>query len=95
MRLFEVIETFDAVPYEKNNDIRKLIHKGAFDSQIVWTSAMELVNAAYRTAGVDRPTPAMSNAWNQYEDNIQYAVAQLTKSTENYIRGNEWKTLPK
>lgn len=91
MKLYEVFNTADAVPYEKIIEIRKLIRKGAFDSDITWTNALELVHAAYNTANVERPSPSIHSAWAQYEDNIQYAVTQLADATKKYVRSNDWE----
>lgn len=93
MKLYEVIDISDAVPYDKITGIRKLIKKGAFDAELIWTSALELVHAAYRTENVNRPTPSMKNAWDQYEDNIQFAVTQLQDATSKFVRDDTWKSV--
>jgi hypothetical protein len=82
----------DQVPYGKNEEIRKLIKKGAMDPEHSWTNALDLVHRAYEVAEVERPVPSMRDAWDQYEENILYSVQMLQKSTEKGMRDNSWKT---
>lgn len=62
------------------NDIQKNIRDGAEDLKQKWANALELTHKAYEVAGVQRPTPDMHDAWKQYEENISYAVEQLSKA---------------
>ncbi len=81
-------EDLSTLPPIKNDEIKKNIRKGAKDTTQKWANALELVQKAYEVASVERPTPDMSGAWKQYEENIQYAVQQLAK-----IRGidGDWR----
>ena len=45
-----------------------------------WANALHLVHKAYEVAGIQRPTPDMPDLWKQYEENIQFAVTQLSKA---------------
>ncbi len=58
--------------------IRSNIRKGAEDLQQHWANALELVHKAYEVEGVQRPDPSMKDAWKQYEENLAYAVQQLS-----------------
>lgn len=68
------------LPEDVMKAIQKNIREGADDKEQKWANALELVHKAYDVAGVDRPTPGMERAWEQYEENIQYAVEQLSKA---------------
>lgn len=72
-------EDFDALPEDVMSEIQKNIRNGAKDTQQLWSNALELVHKAYEVSGTQRPTPDMKGAWKQYEQNLQYAVAQLSK----------------
>lgn len=72
-------EDFDDLPEDVMTEIQKNIRNGAKDRQQLWSNALELVHKAYEVTGVQRPTPDMKNAWKQYEENLQYAVEQLSK----------------
>ena len=67
------------LPEATISELRKNITDGAKDTNQQWANALELVHKAYEVAGVQRPTPDMKSAWKQYEENIQYAVEQLSK----------------
>lgn len=67
----------DTVPVEMIKEIQKNIRDGASNPKLKWANALELAHKAYKVANVQRPFPSMKNAWKQYEENIQYAVAQL------------------
>jgi hypothetical protein len=69
----------DALPHDVMQEIKKNIKTGAKDNQQKWANALELVHKAYDVSGVQRPTPDMKNAWKQYEENLEYAVQQLSK----------------
>jgi predicted small metal-binding protein len=69
----------DSLPEDVMNEIQKNIRTGAKDLEQLWSNALELVHKAYEVSGVQRPTPDMKNAWKQYEQNLQYAVQQLSK----------------
>ena len=71
--------------------IRKYIKAGAQDSEAVWYSALELVHRAYKEENVERPTPNMRGAWDQYEDNISFAVTNLQDASNKGIRDESWK----
>lgn len=82
----------DQIPFGKNEEIRKLIKKGAMDPEHQWTNALDLVHRAYEVAEVERPTPSMRDAWDQYEENLLYSVQMLQKSTDKGMRDDSWKT---
>lgn len=79
-QLNEKPEDLSALPEDVMKEIQKNIRDGADDKEQDWANALELVHKAYDVAGVDRPMPNMEAAWEQYEENIQYAVKQLSKS---------------
>ncbi len=65
--------------------IQKLIRDGTKPDKETgqyqqWANALHLVHKAYEVAGIQRPTPDMPDLWKQYEENIQFAVAQLSKA---------------
>jgi hypothetical protein len=68
------------LPENTIKDIQSNIRKGAQDTTQEWANALELVHKAYSVSQVERPTPNMVGAWKQYEENIQYAVSQLSKA---------------
>ena len=72
-------EEFDALPEDVMAEIQKNIRNGAKDTEQLWSNALELVHKAYEVSGTQRPTPDMKGAWKQYEQNLQYAVEQLSK----------------
>lgn len=72
-------EDMDALPEDVMQEIQKNIRTGAKDTDQLWANALELVHKAYEVSGVQRPTPDMKGAWRQYEENLQYAVSQLSK----------------
>jgi len=82
-----------AIPYNNIERIRKLIKKGAMDPDAHWSSALELVHTAYQTENVERPSPSMKEAWEQYEDILLFSVQQLQKATEKGVRDDSWKLL--
>lgn len=85
-------ELSDFIPYGKNQEIRKLIKKGAMDPEHNWTNALDLVHRAYEVADVERPTPSLRNAWDQYEANILFSVEMLQKATDKGMRDDSWKS---
>ena len=94
MKIRELFEedTSNAVPYKQMTQVKKLIKKGADDEDHAWANALDLVHRAYEVANVQRPTPSMEEAWAQYEEAIEYAVAQLQKATDKGIRDDSWKS---
>lgn len=72
-------EEFDSLPEDAMSEIQKNIRNGAKDTEQLWSNALELVHKAYEVSGIQRPTPDMKGAWKQYEQNLQYAVGQLSK----------------
>ena len=68
------------LPPDLFKEVQKNIRKGAEDLQQTWANALELVHKAYEVAAVQRPSPDMKDAWEQYEENIAYAVKQLADS---------------
>lgn len=69
----------DALPEDVMQEIQKNVRNGAKDVDQLWSNALELVHKAYEVAGIQRPTPDMKSGWKQYEENLQYAVGQLSK----------------
>lgn len=90
--LRETDEVTEQIPFGKNEEIRKLIKKGAMDPEHNWTNALDLVQRAYEAAEVERPTPSMHDAWEQYEENLLFAVQMLQKSTDKGMRDDSWKS---
>lgn len=75
----EAKDDLSKLPEDVMNEIQKNIRDGAKDLEQQWFNALEVVHKAYSVAGVERPTPDMKEAWEQYEKNIQYGVEQLAK----------------
>lgn len=71
-------KSLSLLPNDVIVSIRKNIRKGAEDIEQKWANALELVHKAYDVDGVQRPEPNMKDAWKQYEENLQYAVQQLS-----------------
>lgn len=78
-QLTEAKEDLSKLPEDVVKEIQKNIREGASDQEQMWANALELTHKAYEVAGVQRPTPDMKTAWTQYEENLQYAVQQLSK----------------
>lgn len=72
------MKTISLLPNDVMVSIRSNIRKGAEDLQQNWANALELVHKAYEVEGVQRPDPSLKDAWKQYEENLQYAVQQLS-----------------
>ena len=75
----------DALPPGTMDDIQKSIRDGVKPDKETgqyqqWANALHLVHKAYQINGIQRPTPQMTDAWKQYEENIQYAVKELAKT---------------
>ena len=64
-------------------EIKKNIRDGAEDLEYEWANALELVQQAYKVAGVERPTPSENGAWKQYEEMLQYAVEELGEARKD------------
>ena len=78
LALSEAKDDLSRLPNDLFKEVQKNIRKGAEDLQQKWANAMELVHKAYEVAAVQRPSPDMKDAWEQYEENIAYAVKQLS-----------------
>lgn len=68
------------LPGQIISEIKKNVRKGAQDMEQAWTNALELTHKAYQVANVRRPAPDQKGAWKQYEEIIQYAVKELSKT---------------
>lgn len=68
------------LPVDDMRAIQSNIRKGAEDLDQNWANALELVHKAYSIEGIERPRPDMKSAWEQYEENLSYAVQQLAKN---------------
>lgn len=79
--LRSLLETDDLskLPQDTISELEKLIREGAKDKEQKWANALELVHKAYEVAQIQRPTPDMKDAWQQYEDLLKFAVKELTK----------------
>ena len=78
--IIEKKDDLSRLPKDVLTAIKSNIRKGAEDLQQEWANALELVHKAYEVEGVQRPTPDMETAWKQYEENLQYAVQQLSSN---------------
>lgn len=67
--------------------IQKQIKKGV-ELSGEWDNALELVNKAYKVAGIELPTASEINQWKQYETMINYGVIQLSKA---YGTTGDWR----
>lgn len=76
------------LPKKVMSAIKSNIRKGAEDLSQKWANALELVHKAYQVEGVERPDPTMKTAWEQYEQNIAYAVQQLA---DNRGMDGDWR----
>jgi len=70
---------FSALPEKVIDEIRKNIRKGASDEAQQWKNALELTQKAYQVSNIRLPRPDEKGAWSQFEDNIAYAVKQLSE----------------
>lgn len=61
------------------DSIKSEIEGLAKDEEKEWPTALALIHDAYEIANVERPTPAMRDAWAQYETLISLAVQYLGK----------------
>jgi hypothetical protein len=77
-----------ALPPDAIKEIKKLIKDGAEDLDKEWVNALELVQQAYKVAGVERPTPSERSAWEQYEEMLVVGVEELSKNRKN---NKDWK----
>ncbi len=59
--------------------IQQSIKKIAKDPNVDLIDPLDLVHKAYDYAQVQRPTPSMRAGWEQYEENITFAVRQFDK----------------
>ena len=78
--LSEQSDDMSRLPQEDMRAIQGNIRKGAEDLDQQWANALELVHKAYEVEGIERPRPEMKTAWEQYEENLTYAVQQLAKN---------------
>lgn len=69
----------DEFPEGEIKDIEAKIREGAKDLEQQWTSAIHLVNRAFKAAEVIVPTPADRKRWKQYGDLLLVAVKELCK----------------
>lgn len=73
-------DDLSSLPKDIMSDIRRNIRDGAQDLSQKWANALELVHRAYQVEGIERPKPQMKDAWEQYQENIKYAVDQLAQN---------------
>lgn len=76
------------LPKDVMSAIRSNIRKGAENLEQQWANALELVHKAYEVEGVERPTPDMETAWEQYQENLRYAVKELA---DNRGMDGDWR----
>ena len=74
----------NTLPDSTMKALQKLIRDGARPNKETgqhepWANALHLVHKAYEVGQVQRPTPDMKDLWKQYEENIEYAVKELSK----------------
>jgi len=77
-----------SLPADVIKEIKKLIKDGAQDLEHKWMNALELVQQAYKVAGVERPTPAERSAWEEYEEMLVVGVEELAKARKGQT---DWK----
>lgn len=53
-----------------------------------WKNALELLNTAYKHAGIPLPRPDQKRLWSTYEDLITYAVGEMAKANG---RKGDWR----
>jgi len=76
------------LPEDVIKEIKKNIRDGATDLEYEWANALELVQQAFKIAGVERPTPSEKEAWKQYEELLQYGVNEMADA-RSY--DNSWR----
>lgn len=76
------------LPPQVQEAIKREITTLAKDAEQQWHNALQLVQQAYDHCDAERPTPAMRDAWREYEDYITLAVQQLAK----YQPDGNWRT---
>lgn len=77
------------LPPQVQEAIKREITTLAKDTEQQWNNALEVVHQAYQNCDAERPTPAMRDAWREYEDFITLAVQQLAK----YQPDGNWKLM--
>lgn len=91
MKLSELFEADSedqsTLPPEAAEQLKKEITALAKDTEQKWNNALQLVHQAYDNCDVERPTPAMREAWSEYEQFITLAVQMLGK----YCPNQDWK----
>lgn len=93
MRLSNIFESSDEIPYDFIVAIQKTIKTNANDANVPVLSVLPFVNGAFKANNVAIPNPSLTGAWRQYEDMITYAVDQLQTATNKHIRDNSWQQL--
>lgn len=88
IELSEADKELSRLPKDILTGIKSNIRKGAENLDQKWANALELVHKAYEIAGVERPQPSMAGAWEQYEENLQFAVKQLA---DNRGMDDDWR----
>lgn len=83
-----IFKDLDVLPKDVIKEIKKNVRDGATDLDYDWANALELLQQAFKVAGVERPTPSERNAWKQYEELIQYAVEEMA---ENRGHDSSWR----
>lgn len=71
------------LPEDVIKEIKKNIRDGASDLEYEWGNTLELVNQAYKVAGVEKPSPGEKGGWKQYEELLQYGVEEMSDARKD------------
>lgn len=81
--LFEDNQDQSALDDKVYKSLEGEVETFAKDESREWPNALAVVHDAYEVCHVERPTPAMRDAWIQYEALITLAVQYLNKHRPN------------
>ncbi len=76
--LLQEKDDLSKLPENVIKSLKKLIRDGASDLELKWANSLELVKKAYEVEGVMLPSPAEKTGYEQFEELLSYAVAEMT-----------------